>query len=437
MPRPTPPHRRGPTTSLPCSSPCSLPRACPRHRPQAPGRGSQPTGQTGAQQAAGQGDRPQDPPDTDHPQASPGGPSAQPLPSGLEGFIKALVQKLGNVRFDAIGLVGGLVLIYAALAMVVEVERCFNQICRAQSGRSWSRRITQYWTMLTLGAILIAMTFLVGVQVREWVRSAAGQGDGLGRLLVAAAGFLVTVAISTGLLTLAYLVLPNRRLRLRPVLAGATVAAVGWEAAKWGFTQYLGFATSSTSTYANLYGSLALIPLFMLWIFLTWLIVLFGLQVAYGVQMLEDGLQQDDATHEPPVVLAWPGVFIDAAAAVARRFDQGRQARAEDLADELGLSAQQAEGIFEALQGQGVVRRLDGGTGYTLARPAERIRVADLLQLGIEAMAARPGSASVQLARASLQRLGDRTLAEHLHESTPTPAGHDQGRLQAPRPEES
>jgi len=337
-----------------------------------------------------------------------------PFAPNVNEAVDKAVDLFGNIRFDAIGLVGGLVLIYAALAMIVEVERCFNQICRAQSGRSWVRRITQYWTLMTLGAILIAITFLVGLQAREWVREAAGEGHAVGRFIVATAGFLVTVAISSGLLTLAYIILPNRKLRFRPVLAGATVAAVGWEAAKWAFTQYLGFATSSTSTYANLYGSLALIPLFMLWIFLTWIIILFGLQVAYGVQMLEDGVLQEDNTGEPSLLLAGPGVMIDAAAAIARRFEEGQSARTSEIADELSLAGDQTTRIIETLQRRGFVKQLEDGSGFTLSRPADKIKLADIAHAASEQMPAKQGSASAQMTSAAMTSLGQGTLQSRL-----------------------
>lgn len=339
---------------------------------------------------------------------------ATSTPDSLDGLLQIWVDKFGSVRFDAIGLVGGLVLIYAALAMVVEVERCFNQVCRAKSGRSWTRRITQYWTLMTLGAILIALTFLVSVQFREWIKAMAGEGDAFGRFIVGAAGFFVTVAISTSLLTLAYMILPNRRLRLRPTLAGATVAAVGWEAAKWGFTQYLGFSTNST--YATLYGSLALIPIFMLWVFLTWLIILFGLQVAYGVQMLEDGIEQDEDADESSLMLAGPGVLIDAATAIGRRFAIGQGARTSDVADELALANDQCTRIIDALQRGGFVKQLDNGGGFTLSKPADRIKLADIATAAPSPTASRQGSAASQLCRSAVQSLGEETLQSRLAE---------------------
>ncbi len=368
---------------------------------------------------------------TADPQAESSPAENPPIPATLDGLIDIIIEKFGGIRFDAIGLVGGLVLIYAALAMVVEVERCFNQICHAKSGRSWARRITQYWTLMTLGAILIAFTFLIGVQFREWVSAMAGEGDAFGRFIVGAAGFMVTVAISTGLLTLAYMVLPNRRLRFRPVIAGASVAAVGWEAAKWGFTQYLGFATSSTSTYTNLYGQIALIPLFMMWIFLTWLIILFGLQVAYGVQMLEDGVLQQDNTDEPSLMLAGPGVMIDAAAAIARRFEDGRSTRTSDVADEIALANDQSSRIIEALQRAGFVRQLDNGGGFTLSRPADKIRLADIAAAANAPASSREGSAAAELNRAAVSALGEATLHSRIVAAKATPT--EPGGVETPR----
>lgn len=349
--------------------------------------------------------------------------SLETKPQNLDMLIDGWVERFGSVRFNAIGLIGGLVLIYAALAMVVEVERCFNQICRAQSGRSWVRRITQYWTLMTLGAILIAITFLVTIQFREWVSNMAGEGGSFGRFVVGLAGFAVTVAISTGLLTLAYMILPNRRLRLRPTLAGATVAAIGWEAAKWGFTQYLGFSTNST--YATLYGSLALIPIFMLWVFLTWIIILFGLHVAYGVQMLEDGIEQDDDSDDPTLLLAGPGVLIDAATVIGRRFTEGAGARLSDVADELAMANDQCARIIDTLQRGGFVRQLDDSGGFTLARPADRIRLADIATVALSPTASREGSAALQLSRAAIESLGDATLQSRIPAPENPPASGD------------
>ncbi|HWQ28598.1 MAG TPA: YhjD/YihY/BrkB family envelope integrity protein, partial [Dehalococcoidia bacterium] len=142
------------------------------------------------------------------------------------------------------------------------------------AGRSWARRITQYWTLLTLGTILLFTTFYVGEKFKSWAAD-VGESTGLmgrGPVALAVIGYSVTVVISTLLLLLAYLTVPNTKVRWRPALVGAFVAAVLWEAGKWGFTQYLRYSAA----YERIYGSIALIPLFLLWVYLTWLIVLLG-----------------------------------------------------------------------------------------------------------------------------------------------------------------
>ena len=113
-------------------------------------------------------------------------------------------------------------------------------------------------------------SFYVGERFRTIVETVGGQA------FVSLAGVLVTFTISWLLLLLAYTVVPDARVRLRPALAGAFVAAVLWETGKFAFREYLGFATG----YSQFYGSLALIPIFLLWVYITWVCVLFGIQLS-------------------------------------------------------------------------------------------------------------------------------------------------------------
>src|SRR5262249_6220086 len=158
----------------------------------------------------------------------------------------------------------------------------FNQIYRVPLGRSWARRIVNYWSLLTLGALGLGTSFVM----TEWIsRKIAYITENVvhgesSTILLGLVGYLLTVTVSTVMFLLVYTVVPNTRVKVGPALSGAAVAAVVWEASKWAFTQYLKFSTG----YAKLYGSIALIPLFLLWVYVTWCIVLFGLNVAYYLQ---------------------------------------------------------------------------------------------------------------------------------------------------------
>lgn len=196
----------------------------------------------------------------------------------LDNFITDLLDRVGKIQFGAVGVIGMMTLVYAAISMMVEVEQAFNHLCHAPQGRSWTRRITLYWTLLTLGTLFLVMSFAAGESIRGFTANLA-QTEAFSFMrgsLLAVLGFAVTCAISTTLLLIVYTTVPNTRVHLGPALLGAAIAAIMWESGKWGFTTYVHYSAG----YSRLYGSLALIPLFLLWVYLTWLIVLFGLQLA-------------------------------------------------------------------------------------------------------------------------------------------------------------
>jgi membrane protein len=297
--------------------------------------------------------------------------------------------------------------------MLVEVERAFNHIYRARSGRSWARRITMYWTLLTLGMILLFATFFVGERFKGWIASvAAAQGIGSGSFILAAIGFMVTVAISLLLLVFAYIAVPNARVHVRTALAGAFVAAVVWEASKWAFTQYISF--SGSSRYSALYGSLAMIPVSLLWIYLTWLIVLLGLQVSYGLQMFGTWRQ---VTHrrEQEEELVDPLAVLPLMVYAARRFEKGKSFDASDVSEQLAIPSVLAERLLEGLAQADHLNRVDGDRdAYALIRPPSETPLAALLKLAQEISVAdrsdRCDSVISEIRRAEISAAGDRTL---------------------------
>ena len=337
----------------------------------------------------------------------------------LDEWVTAIILRAdANVNFSAIGIIGLATLLYAAISMLVEIERAFNQIYRVPRGRSWFRRITNYWSLLTLGSGALVLTFYVGARFEHWVAGIVedrGWVLGSGAITVGLIGYFVTVIISTALLMLAYMTVPNTRVKAVSAICGALVAALIWEAGKWGFAQYLEFSTN----YARLYGSIALVPLFMLWVYVTWLIVLFGLQIAY---QLQHGLKN---TRAQPFLDAGPAV-VDAAAAlavmssVARAFNAGKQPTAAQIAAGATLPDPVAALVLGGLTDRGLVLRIDrpdvgeGESTYTLTRPPSLISAAEILEAGF-AIASTPGSidATTQRLRdAQLHAAGQQSLAD-------------------------
>lgn len=290
-------------------------------------------------------------------------------PMSVAGWVTSIVQQISGLNFAAIGAVGIAVLIYAAISILLEIERSFNIIYRASSHRPLLARITRSWTVLTLGPIGLIMSFYVGERFRAIVENVVG-----GQSLVALAGIFVTFVISWLLLLLAYLVVPSARVRVGPAMLGSFIAAALWEAGKYGFRTYLEFSTG----YATFYGSLGLLPLFLLWVYITWLIVLFGLQISQAVQTLEKGRRalrlQRRPEEQPLDPLFGMALLLD----IARSFAKGEQRTPTDLATRAGVSEVAVHSMLERLREHDIVTAvLEKGdediVGYALARPAESI----------------------------------------------------------------
>ncbi len=324
------------------------------------------------------------------PVASDGGPKGSPSTKGLDGWIEEIVAKTRGVSYSGIAIIGLLTLVYAAISMLVEVELAFNQIFHAPGARSWGRRLTQYWTLLTLGPILLFLSFAVGERFIGWVRDFASDAatKEWQSALLAAVGFLSTVCISTIMLFVVYIVVPNTRVRLLPALAGALAAAALWEIGKWGFRGYVAMGGVS-----KLYGAVALVPLFMFWIYVTWLIVLSGLQLAFSIQMYREVRELGPSVWErffrprgsdPAVVDA--SVSLPIMAVIARRFAGGQPVRAADLGGEFALAETVVLDMLQRLAGAGLLHRVETGEendrAFALSRPPETISAEEVLLAG-------------------------------------------------------
>ncbi len=350
--------------------------------------------------------------------------------SNIEELISDLINRVNtsirNVPTGWIALASLIVLIYAAMSMLIEIEKSFNQLCAAPSGRPWLRRLMLYWTMLTLGTLLLAATFIVGDALGRWILTLSGESGGTGRLIGATfASFGVSVLISTILLLTAYLTIPNTKIKIRPALAGAFMAAIMWELGKSGFTMYLRSATG----YTKFYGSLAILPLFMLWVYVTWDIVLLGMQATHALQhftrLVNTGLAalSGESEGKAPVLLD-PLILVAAGGCIGKRFVDGKTTTPDELASGLDIEPSLASTLMGALHSAGLVNLIsqgeDADDAFTLSRPSEQIQLRELLdagqkldRLGDQSRANIPGS----ILGAARTTMGQQTLSELINEN--------------------
>ena len=241
-------------------------------------------------------------------------PEAMAFKNALDERLLDVMRAVGGLSFEAIGAVGALLLIWAALGLLISFENAANRIYRAPRGRGWLTRIGVYWTVLTLGPILL----LVVLYAAEYWLGRAEALPVVGPLF-AFLGEFGSLAGSFLTLALLYKLLPNTLVRWRPALSGALVAAGLGEASKWAFGLYV----SRALPYLKLYGAIGLIPLFLFWLYLGWLIVLFGLEIAFTLQGMK-GRVFERKDPRGALVSADPQWLLPVVAAIARGFAGGQ-----------------------------------------------------------------------------------------------------------------
>jgi membrane protein len=195
----------------------------------------------------------------------------------LGSWLSEIVSSGMNVSIAALTWVGLLVLVYSAITLLVDIETCFNVICRAKRGRTWMRRLPLYWFVLTFGPVLLALAFWLNSQIDSMLSSLV-VWDSLQWGLESIFDFLLTWLAVLFL----YKMVPTMKMDLKPSLVGALLATILLLVGKG----TLGLYVDNALSLRHMYGSLGLVPVFMFWLYLMWLFVLLGLQVAAILQQV-------------------------------------------------------------------------------------------------------------------------------------------------------
>ncbi len=282
----------------------------------------------------------------------------------LSAWILQLYDEAERIDLTAITWVGVAILIYSAISLMVTIENSTNTIFRAPGGRKWSRRFPIYWTLLTLAPVAVLGTIYIDNQISAFVESLTG----FWRVL-SIVGPISAFIGTWGVLFTAYRWLPNTHVRFRPAAIGALFAALALTGGKAFLTTYMGNAFSVR----HLYGSLGLIPLFMFWLYVMWLIVLFGTEIAAALQKFSgDKIGDDEDLIEAAHLITDPGTLVAVMQIVAARFGDGEKTSARDVADELRIEERTVRYMLDALVDAGLLHWLSRQEGYVT--PSQPIR---------------------------------------------------------------
>lgn len=293
----------------------------------------------------------------------------------IRSALTSATAMVSSIDFASIGVFGLLLFIYAAVALADSTEYLFNRVFEAPTQRPIHIRLAIHWSIITLGSGLLAMSLYMSSQVIDSI------GIGAESALRDILQHFVAFGASWVLLFLLYALMPNTNVSVRASAIGALVAALLWEAAKFGFQIYV----TKAVPYSAIYGSIGLIPLFLFWIYVTWLIVLFGLILTHTLQTLGGRRFIRREWHDTEVMSGDPDWLLPIMAEIAHAFNLGETVDNQTLANRLGLTSWVTSEMTGKLVDSKMLLRVTTGAGeedaLTLAKPAEKTTVSEILSV--------------------------------------------------------
>ena len=287
------------------------------------------------------------------------------MPASVDVIVNYTQQFTTNAaKLTAVGIA---FLVVTSIMLLLTIDRAFNDIWRVKRSRPIVQRVFVYWTLITVGPVLIGAS----LSLTSWlVGHAVGLVKGLPGASVALLS-VVPIALTSIALSLLYFAMPNRRISARDAALGGVLGGLVFEVVKRAFALYV----AQFAAYKLVYGAFAVVPVFLLWIYVSWLVVIFGAVVVAALPEWREGAGQRSAA---------PGSdFFDALQIMKilwRAHGHGEVVTLSGLVGAVTVRIERVEAILEALVGAGWVSRTIP-PGWILNRDVSDITVDDVYRL--------------------------------------------------------
>lgn len=326
------------------------------------------------------------------------------------GYLTIFTDKAAHL--SAIGAVGVLV---SAIAMISMIENSFNQVWRIRKQRPIAKKVLLYLTIVILGPFILG----VSLTLTSHLYMASGGTLRQPSFLYSAWYALLSIIWTAGAFTVMYVVIPNRTIHWREAVWGGLFAAIAFEIVKRLFTTFI----IEFPTYRMIYGAMAAVPIFLLWIYLSWLITLTGAAFVASIHYLWHGRWKR--------VTGPGGIFLDAVEILRLLY----QAKDEGI-DEASLRAQtgfgldEIEKLLQSMLAAGWVERLrhdaamrikerkiraDISGHWRLAANVDQLTLANVFRLFV--FDAADDSVLAKQVSAAVEQGLNETLADHFKHS--------------------
>jgi membrane protein len=274
-------------------------------------------------------------------------------------YMTQFSEKAARLTAVGIALLG-----VTAFMLMQTIDHAFNVIWRVRRQRPWLQRFLIYWAVLTLGPLLVGASLSLTSYL---VSLSLGWTQGI-PLIGGLPLKLTPLALTIVALALLYLAVPNRTVRFSHALAAGIVAGILFELMKKLFALYL----TQFPTYTLVYGAFAAVPIFLVWIYLSWLVVLLGAVMAAALPYWHHQIWRHEST---PAFLFTNALIALQALYIARQ--GGESLKLAQLQDRLHVGLDESEELLERLEAARWVRRT-AGNGWVLSCDPDNVRLSQL-----------------------------------------------------------
>ncbi len=283
-------------------------------------------------------------------------------------YLQRFVSATGGLT--AIGVVG---LGVTAVLMLTTIETAFNTIYRVAQARPMISSVLIYWAVITLGPLLLGASLSLSGSLDQWRHAVEGavppEVSFVGRTLT-------SLAFTFVFLTVLFQMVPNRPVAWKDAAIGGAVAAVLFLAVRNGFSRFV----ANGETYRTLYGALAVIPLFLVSMYLSWAVVLFGAVMTAALPEWRAKMAARGAAKGTGADL---GMALDLLATLREAQKSGDMVKRKQVLLSVAAAEAQVELVMKGLNDAGFVARDENGR-WLLARDLAETPMSDLLAaLGI------------------------------------------------------
>jgi len=292
--------------------------------------------------------------------------------------VQAILGYINNTQVGKMGAIGLAFLLYAVVTLLTNIEKAFNHVWGVLEIRPLIRRFSDYLSVILVGPVLIisAISMTSSLASNNLMQKLI-EMELVGTLILLL--FKVVPFIFMWLaFTVLYVFMSNTRVEWRAAFIGGIVGGTIWQFAQWGYVNF----QVGVAKYNAIYGTMAALPIFMIWVYLSWVIVLFGLGVTYAKQNLRTSgrdLRGSEVSRS-----SYEQVALVLLVTLADRFARGLDSlNPQQLAKLLFIPTRLCRNILQELVALGYVSELCsrvGRSSYQLGRSAEQLPLAEILK---------------------------------------------------------